>query len=157
MRWLRAERIPLALAAAFIAVCSIVTAWNLTVAAAFPRLAIRNWNLLYGLIEEAPAPFSVASFVRGEDQTNFSRRLGATLPIYAPAVPSGIKSNIPFSACPTRLRLSLAATSTSTSAPTSMNIADAAAGRRLRRLPIGQTRSETFRIMQSRTARHSYI
>ena len=86
MRWLRAERIPLALAAAFIAVCSIITAWNLTVAAAFPRLVIRNWNLLYGLIEEASAPFSVASFVRGEDQTNFSRRLGATLPIYAPAV-----------------------------------------------------------------------
>ena len=86
MRWLRAERIPLALAAAFIAVCSIITAWNLTVAAAFPRLAIRNWNLLYGLIEEPPAPFSVATFVRGEDQTNFSRRLGAMLPIYAPAV-----------------------------------------------------------------------
>src|SRR5947209_4128731 len=86
MRWLRAERIPLALAAAFIAACSVITAWNLTVAAAFPRLVIRNLNLLYGLMEETPASFSVASLVRGEDQTNFSRRIGATLPIYAPAV-----------------------------------------------------------------------
>src|SRR5947209_3074788 len=95
MRWLRADRIPLALAAAFVAVCSIVTAWNLTVATAFPRLVIRNWNLLYGLVDEAPAPFSVASFVRGEDQTNFSRRLGATLPIYAPAV--RIRNQIEYS------------------------------------------------------------
>lgn len=86
MRRLLPERIPLALSAAFIAACSVITAWNLTVAAAFPRLVIRNWNQLYGLIEETPASFSVASFVRGEDQTNFSRRLGAALPIYAPAV-----------------------------------------------------------------------
>lgn len=95
MRRLRPERIPLALSAAFIAACSVITAWNLTIAAAFPRLVIRNWNQLYGLIEETPASFSVASFVRGEDQTNFSRRLGAALPIYAPAV--RIRNQIEFS------------------------------------------------------------
>ena len=95
MRRLLPERIPLALSAAFIAACSVITAWNLTVAAAFPRLVIRNWNQLYGLIEETPASFSVASFVRGEDQTNFSRRLGAALPIYAPAV--RIRNQIEFS------------------------------------------------------------
>jgi hypothetical protein len=86
MRRLRPERIPLALAAAFVAVCSVITVWNLTVASAFPRLVVRNWSPLYGLVEEAPTSFSLASFVRGEDQTSFSRRLGATLPFYAPAV-----------------------------------------------------------------------
>jgi alginate O-acetyltransferase complex protein AlgJ len=94
-RRVRPERIPLALAAAFVAVCSVVTVWNLTVAAAFPRLVVRNWSPLYGLIEEAPTSFSVASFVRGEDQTKFSRRLGATLPIYAPAV--RIRNQIEYS------------------------------------------------------------
>jgi alginate O-acetyltransferase complex protein AlgJ len=83
---LRPDRIPLALAAVFVAACSLVAVWNLTVAAAFPRLVIRNWNPLFGVMEDTPAPLSVASFVRGEGQINFSRRLGATLPVYAPAV-----------------------------------------------------------------------
>ena len=80
------KRIPLALAAALVAVCSAIAIWNLSVAAAFPRLAIRNWAQLYGLVEEKPPSLTVASFLRGEDQIAFSRRVGAILPIYPAAV-----------------------------------------------------------------------
>jgi alginate O-acetyltransferase complex protein AlgJ len=86
MRRPRPRQIPLAIAAAFVAVCSVVTAWNLSVAAVFPRLSTPNWNQLFGATEEKSVPISVASFLRGEDQTALSLRLGATLPIYAPAI-----------------------------------------------------------------------
>src|SRR5438309_90838 len=86
MRRLPPDRIPLALAATFVAVCSVIAIWNVSVATAFPRLAIRNWTQLYGLIEEKSPPLSIVSFLRGEDQTAFSRGVGAMLPIYPPAV-----------------------------------------------------------------------
>jgi hypothetical protein len=83
---LQLARIPLGVAAAFVAGCCVVTVWNLTVAAIFPRLVIRNWNQLYGLIEERAPPFTLNNFVSGDIQAAFSRQIGATLPIYAPAV-----------------------------------------------------------------------
>jgi hypothetical protein len=79
-------RIPLGIAAAFVAVCCVVTVWNLTVAAIFPRLVIRNWTQLYGLVEEKAPPFTLNKFVSGDIQVAFSRQIGAALPIYAPAV-----------------------------------------------------------------------
>jgi alginate O-acetyltransferase complex protein AlgJ len=86
MRRLRFDRIPLVLAATFVAVCTVITVWNLSVAAVFPRIAIRNWNQLYGLAEQKPPAFNLANFLAGDLQTGFSRQIGATLPIYAPAV-----------------------------------------------------------------------
>ncbi|MBV8850431.1 MAG: alginate O-acetyltransferase, partial [Methylobacteriaceae bacterium] len=63
-----------------------MTVWNLTVAAMFPRLIIRNWNQLYGLVEETSPPPTLSNFVSGDVQAAVSRQIGAALPIYAPAV-----------------------------------------------------------------------
>jgi hypothetical protein len=86
MRRLRPDRIPLALAATFVAVCFVVTLWNLSVAAISPRLSIRNWTQLYGLTEATQPPFNMTNFLTGDVQTALSRRIAAALPIYAPAI-----------------------------------------------------------------------
>ncbi|MBV9395027.1 MAG: hypothetical protein JOZ84_11510 [Methylobacteriaceae bacterium] len=86
MRRLRLEQIPLVIGIAFVAVCFVITAWNVSVAAAFPRLSIRNWTQLYGLTEEKTPPFNLTNFLAGDVQAAFSRRIGLALPIYSPAV-----------------------------------------------------------------------
>jgi alginate O-acetyltransferase complex protein AlgJ len=86
MRSLRLDRIPLVLALAFVGICFAVTVWNFSVAAYFPRLSVHNWNQLYGVTEEKPPAFNLANFFAGEVQTQFSRQIGAALPIHAPAV-----------------------------------------------------------------------
>src|SRR3954452_3148074 len=80
------DRIPLALAAAFVALCSVITIWNVSVAAAFPRLAIRNWGQLYGLLEEKLPTPTLSKLLSGDVQAAFSRQIGIALPIYASAV-----------------------------------------------------------------------
>jgi hypothetical protein len=86
MRRLSCERIPLAFAVAFVAACFVVTVWNFSVAALFPRLSVRNWNPIYGLAEETSPGFTLANFLSGDLQAAFSRRIGTSLPIYAPAI-----------------------------------------------------------------------
>ena len=95
MHRLHLARIPLVLGAAFVAACFVVTVWNLSVAAVFPRLAIRNWTQLYGLSEEKPPSLSLATFLSGDVQTALSRKIGTSLPIYAPAV--RLKNQIEYS------------------------------------------------------------
>ncbi|GAC1340165.1 MAG: hypothetical protein NVSMB26_28190 [Beijerinckiaceae bacterium] len=83
---LRAKNIPLMFAAGFIAAMFGITVWNLSVAAVVPRLAVRNWNMLFGAVQEKPVPITLAAILSGEAQTALSRRIGTALPIYAPAV-----------------------------------------------------------------------
>lgn len=92
---LRPDRIPLALAAIFVAVCMVITIWNQSVGVIFPRISIRAADQLFGIAPEPPPPLTLAAVLSGEAQNAFSRRIGTSLPMYPTAV--RIKNQIAYS------------------------------------------------------------